>query len=66
MGMYLGSGVSYVVCNVGNQEIHGVEFSTFWKRDNECEVADADMHSWHNTAAEIAQEVDPEESRLVW
>ena len=59
--MYLNSGMSCTIRKSDTNELVGCTFFTTWKRDDDYEVVeDASLASWHNTAAEIAMEENPE------
>lgn len=65
--MYLRSGVSTMTRRIdGDPEILGVGLSAFWKRNDQFEVIDCDVKTWHNTAAEIAKELEPNDPRVIW
>lgn len=65
--MYLKSGVSNVIRSIdGSSEVLGVGLSAFWKRNDDYDIIDCDAKTWHNTAAEIATELEPEDPRIVW
>ena len=59
--MYLNSGMSCMIRKSDTKELLGCTFFTTWRRDDEYEIIeDASLASWHNTAAEIAMEENPE------
>ena len=37
-----------------------------WTRDKDYDVVDCSMLEWHNAAAEIAMELDPERPQIIW
>ena len=63
--LLLTSGVSVLVEK--EDKLVGVGASTFWAQDDNYEVVeDVSMLEWHNTAAEIATEVEDEMPEIVW
>jgi len=65
--MYLNSGMSCVIRKSDTKELLGCTFFTTWRRDEEYEIVeDASLASWHNTAAEIAMEENPECPQALW
>ena len=51
-----GSGREAVACYLG----------LTWSRDDSYDVVDSSMLEWHNAAAEIAMELNPERPEVIW
>lgn len=63
--MYLNSDLSFTARDSSNR-IVGAGLIGVWERREDYEIIDTDVKTWHNTAAELAQEVNPSNPAIVW
>ncbi len=64
MNMYINSGVSLKFQR--QDEWVGVAFIVDWPRDDNYQVIDVSAKEWHNTSAQIAQEIQPDCPQIIW
>ena len=62
--LFLDSGTC--VLTIARGEIVACYLGLTWTRDKDYDVVDCSMLEWHNAAAEIAMELDPERPQIIW
>ena len=62
--LFLDSGTCILTRKSG--EIAACYLGITWTRDSGYDVVDCSMLEWHNAAAEIAMEVEPERPQVIW
>ena len=65
--MFLNSGMSCTIRKSDTNELIGCTFFTTWKRDDDYEIVkETSLDWWHNTAADIAMQENPECPQGIW